>query len=141
MIMKVTLINNPVHCFDCCYLLLQFSTDFYKVWFSGICIGQRLYILIFIKIFACLRPLWPPKPRKTFYFITASMPTVRWRQSTLLPGYLPVSCLIIIYLNLTLNFEAVWGQYGLKRLKLVQSHSNIIFQLHLNIWGYLEAIS
>ena len=88
-------------CMYKCYLLLQFSTDFYKVWFSGICIGQRLYILIFIKIFACLRPLWPPKPRKTFYFITASMPTVRWRQSTLLPGYLPVSCLIIMYLNLT----------------------------------------
>ena len=45
---------------------LQFSTDFYKVWFSGICRGQRLYSLIFIKIFACLRPLRPPKPRKTF---------------------------------------------------------------------------
>ena len=33
---------------------------------------QRLYSFIFIKIFAFLRPLWPPKPRKTFYFITAS---------------------------------------------------------------------
>ena len=27
---------------------------------------QRLYSFIFVKIFAFLRPLWPPKPRKTF---------------------------------------------------------------------------
>ena len=30
--------------------------------------------------------------------------------------------------NLTLNFEAIWGQYGLKCLILVYSRSNIIFQ-------------
>ena len=30
-------------------------------------------------------------------------------------------------LNLTSNFEAVWGQYGLKSLKLFHSHSNITF--------------
>ena len=30
--------------------------------------------------------------------------------------------------NLTLNFEAIWGQYGLKCLTLVYSHSNIILE-------------
>ena len=29
-------------------------------------------MLIFVKIFSCLRLPWPPKPRKTFYFITVS---------------------------------------------------------------------
>ena len=35
--------------------------------------------------------------------------------------------------NLTLNFEAIWVQYGIKCLKLVYSHSNII--LEWNIFG------
>ena len=60
-----------LHKFCACYLLLQFSTDFYKIWFSGICMCQRLHIFIFIKIFAFLRPLWPLKPRGNVCFITA----------------------------------------------------------------------
>ena len=66
-------------------------------------------MLIFVMIFACLRPLWPPKPRKTFYFITASTTPSGGAEVPyyLHSGYLPVSCLIIMYLNLTLNFEAV----------------------------------
>ena len=42
--------------------------------------------------------------------------------------------------NLTLNFEAIWGQYGLKRLALFDSHSNIILQFLKDAYRPLEAL-
>ena len=38
--------------------------------------------------------------------------------------------------NPTYNFEAVWGQYSLKSLLLVQSHSKITIQMHFSPWGH-----
>ena len=43
--------------------------------------------------------------------------------------------------NLTSYFEAIWGQYGLKPLILVNFYSNIVLKWHFFIFALLEAIS
>ena len=40
--------------------------------------------------------------------------------------------------NLTLNFEAVWGHYALQRLRLVNSHPNIVLHWYFFTSGWLE---
>ena len=42
--------------------------------------------------------------------------------------------------NSSCNFEAVWGQYGLKCLIFVHFQSNIILKLHFVSWCCLEAL-
>ena len=122
---------------DFCYLLPQFSTDFYKVRFSGICMCQRLHILIFIKIFAYLRPIWPPKPKKMFYYITVSCLAVRWHQGNLLPGksrYLPISCLL-------LRFQFHIGNHKTRNFVVLRNRNFVPSHSYFNFNDYLSFTS
>ena len=76
---------------------------------------QRLYSFIFIKIFAFLRPLWPPNLGKRFYFITASRSTALPLGRQVAPKYI-ATWIVDIYLSAVILLCILGGLGYLKNL-------------------------